>query len=139
MALRTGNRRVHPRQRVMRIKRVIELRIEPVGGCVAIAAVMRQPQLHVWRVVGSGKIGGVACIAGSRRSREDIVDMAGCTRQRGMHPGQCESGHLQMVELRVEPDVHGMAGFAGNRKAERYVIENRGQEVLLMAGIAVGR
>jgi len=56
-----------------------------------------------------------------------------------VHSGQSETGNFEVVELSVEPTVHGVAGIAGGWEAERDVVENRGQEVLLVAGIASRR
>ena len=52
-----------------------------------------------------------------RRSREYVVDVACGARQRGMRSSERVSGVLEMVELGVEPGVHGVAGFAGCRKS----------------------
>lgn len=62
--------------------------------------------------------------------------MAGRAGECGVRAGQCVAGVFQMVKLGVKPAVHGVTAFAGSREAKPDVINNRGQEVLLMAGIA---
>lgn len=127
---------MHSRKGIVRVEGVIELGIEPVGCGVACAAVMRQTQLCVRRVICSLEISGVTCVAVCRGSREDIVDVARGAGQGCVHSGEGEAGDFEVVEPGVEPTVHGVTGFAGGGETERYVVENRGQEVLLVAGIA---
>ena len=59
--------------------------------------------------------------------------------QRCVHSGECVAGVFQVIELRVYPAIHGVARGASGRKFEAGVIENRGKEVILMAGIAICR
>lgn len=56
-----------------------------------------------------------------------------------MRSGERVAGVFQVIELRVDPTIHGVARGAGRRKLEAGVIENRGEEVVLMAGIAICR
>lgn len=45
---------------------------------------------------------------------------------------------FQVIELGVEPTVHGVAGFACRREVEPHVINDRSKKVFLVAGIAGG-
>jgi len=78
----------------------------------------------------------MAAIAGRRCIREHIIRVAGCTGQRGVRARKRITGVFQMVELRVEPGVHGVARFTGCRKARSGVVQYGCFEVSLMAGIA---
>lgn len=75
MALRTRNCGVHACQWIVRIERVIEFCVEPVGRRVACGAVLRQAELHVRRIIRADEVRAVAPIAACRRSFVDIVDM----------------------------------------------------------------
>ena len=78
MALRTGNRCMHPGQRIVRIGRMIELGIVP--GCCRMAdgAIVWQAKLHVRRIGGLLEVDGVsmATVAVHRSSSESVVDVA---------------------------------------------------------------
>ena len=130
---------VHAGERIVRVEGVIECGVKPVGCRVADAAVVGQAELHMGRVVGAKKVGGVARIAICRRSGEYIIDVACGARQRGVYSGQRVAGIFQVVELGTEPTVHAVAALAGGWETGRDVIEHRRQEVLLMAGVAGGR
>lgn len=61
--------------------------------------------------------------------------MTGRAGKRSVRPGQRVTGVFQMVKLGIEPAVHRVAALAGCGEAKPDVIDNRGQEVLLMAGV----
>lgn len=125
----------------MRIKRVIEGGRAPTHCRVTNGAVVRQAQLHMRRIGGVLKIDcvRVAAITVRRRSFVNIIDMACDAGQSGMRPGQRIASVLEVVELRSEPTIHRMAAFARGGEAETLVVDDRRQEVLLMAGIAFRR
>ena len=50
-----------------------------------------------------------------------------------MHSGQRKAGKFQVIKFRAEPTVHGVTGFARGGKVRRNMVNNRRQEVLLMA------
>ena len=54
-----------------------------------------------------------------------------------MRAGKRIARIFQVVKLCIEPAVHGVAGFARSRELESDVIDDRSQEILLMAGVAV--
>lgn len=56
-----------------------------------------------------------------------------------MRSGQRVSGVLEVVKLRAEPTVHGVAGFATCGKPEALVVDDGRQKILLMAGVASSR
>jgi hypothetical protein len=87
------------------------------------------------RIVAVCKVGRVARKTVRRRSFEHVVDMAGGAGQCRVHPGQCVSGVLQVIEFRIEPTVHRVATFAGGWEPGCDVIQYRGQKILLVAGI----
>jgi len=138
MALRTGYVGVPSGQRIVRIGCVIEGCGTPANGRVAKSAVVRQSELHMRRIRRVLEIYGVLVAAKAiyRRSFELIADVACFTSQRCVHSGQRVSGVLQVVELRAEPTVHGVAALACGGKAQALVIDHRRQKILLMAGDA---
>lgn len=125
MALRASHGCMRTRKRIVRIEGVVELSVEPVGRRVTVAALVRQAYLHVRRIVGVRKVGGMAPVAGGRCSLEDIVDVARRTVERGVRPGQRVAGIFQMVKFGIEPDVHGVAAIARRGEAQSHVIEDR--------------
>jgi len=139
VALDAGERGMHPGQRIVRIQRVVEFRIEPIDRRVAGSAIMRQTQLHVGRVIGADEVRRVAGVAIRRRSLVHVVDVARCAWQSYVRSGERIARKFQMVKLRVEPGVHCVAAFAGCRKSGRHVIENRRLKILLVAGVARSR
>lgn len=87
-------------------------------------------------VISSGEIGGMTPIASRGRSFELIVDVARRAGLRRVRASQCKPSVLQMVEFGANPAIRGMAGLAVGREMQAYVIERRGQVILLVAGIA---
>lgn len=138
VALCAGHGGVLAGERVMRVERVIEFCIRPIGRRMAGRAVARQAELHVRRIVGGIEIRIVARVARRRSILEDVIQVAGGTGEGSMHAGQRIAGVFQVVKFGVEPAVHGVATLAGGGEAERCVIEDGGAEVLLMAGVAAG-
>lgn len=139
VALRAGNRGMRSRQRIVRVKGVVEGGVEPVDRRVAGTAVLRQGQLHVRRIVRADIVCAMAPVAGRRRSCKHVVDVAGSAGQSSVHPGQRVTGVLQVVELGAHPTIHGVACLACGREAGCSVIDNGRQEVLLMAGVTCRR
>ena len=136
VALCAGNRGVFPRKRPMRVQSMIEFGIRPVEGRMANPAVPGQRERDVGRIGRTCKIGTMARIALRRRPLKDIVDMTGSAGQRGVRPGQRVAGVLQMVELGAEPGIHGVATLTRCGELEAHVIDDRGEEVFLVAAIA---
>lgn len=91
---------------------------------MAVAALVWQTDLHVRRIVAVHKVSGVATIAGSWCSREDIVDVAGRTGERGVRSGQGVAGIFQMVKRGVEPGVDGVAVLASGGEAQSHMIND---------------
>ena len=96
------------------------------------AAIVRQSQLHMRRILAVGKVGGVAGETCGRSSLERIVHVARRAGQRGVGSGQGIAGNFQVIELGVEPGVHRVAAFACGGKARGHVIEDRSMKVLLV-------
>lgn len=138
VALRTCRLGMQSCERVVREDSVIELCIQPVRRGVAGSAIVRQSQLQMAWVIRSDVLCTVACVAGCGRSLVHIVQMAGRASQRGVHSRQSEAGVLQMVERRSEPTVHGVAGLARGWEISTDVVDDRREEVFLMAGVAGG-
>jgi len=131
MARSTRHRYVHAGERIVCIRVVVELRIEPIRCGVANAAVVGHPGRYVGRVVGPREIGLMTGEAGCRRALELVVEMTGSALQRGMHSRQGVSGYREMIELRSKPGIHRVARLARGRKCR--VIGNCGLEILLVA------
>lgn len=123
------------RKWVVCVKRVIELRIKPVGGGMTSTAVARQAKFYVRGVVAIGKVIGVAGETACRGRLEHIVEMAGSARQCCMCSRERVTGVFQVVELGVEPTVHCVAGFARGGELTSNVIDYGSQKILLMAGV----
>ena len=138
VALRTGHGGVLAGEWVMRVDRVIEGGIRPICGRMTDRAVARQAELHMRRIVGVVEVRTVAGVARWRGVLEDVIEVAGGTGEGGMHAGQRIAGVFQVVELGIEPAVHGVAALTRGREAKPRMIKNRGQKVLLMAGVAGG-
>ena len=90
------------------------------------------------RIITVVKVRGMARIAGGGSSLKDIVGVTCDASQRRVRAGERVPGVLQMVKLGIEPTVHRMAALAGSWKTEPNVIQNGGQKVLLVAGVAGG-
>ena len=138
MALGAGHSGMHARQRIVRVKRVVEFGVIPVRCVVANSAIMRQAKGRVRRIGGVIEIHRmrVARIAVCRRSRKNIIGMAVGARQGSVRPGERIARVFQMVELGAEPAVHRVATLAGGREPGCDMVDDRGPEVLLMAGVA---
>jgi len=59
-------------------------------------------------------------------------DVAGCTSEGSVNPGQSKAGVFQMIVLCVVPTVHRVAGFTRSGESGAYMIENRSLKILLM-------
>ena len=75
-------------------------------------------------------------VALSGRALEHIVDVARSTGQRGVSTAKSVARVFQMVKLGVEPAIHAMTALARSGEAELHVIDDRREEILLMAGVA---
>src|SRR5579863_3091142 len=117
-------------------RRMIECRWAPCGCRVTQRTISRESSGSVVRIGGPIEVGLVAPVACSRGSSVDIVDVACSAGQRGMRSSECISGVLQMVELRVEPGIDGVATFARRRKAGRRMIQHWRLKIFLMARVA---
>ncbi|SRR6266567_3095721 len=138
VALRAGNVDMHSSERIAGVGGVVELRSEPACRAVAHRAIVGQAGGNVRRVIGRDKILLMARIAGGWGALEPVVEMAGDAVQGGVHAGEREAGHLEMIEFGPEPVVHGVAALASGGETGRDVIDYGGFEVLLMAGVAGG-
>src|SRR6266567_1782430 len=138
VALRAGNVDMHSSERIAGVGGVVELRSEPACRAVAHRAIVGQAGGNVRRVIGRDKILLMARIAGGWGALEPVVEMAGDAVQGGVHAGEREAGHLEMIEFGPEPVVHGEAALASGGETGRDVIDYGGFEVLLMAGVAGG-
>lgn len=76
MTLGAGGVEMHPGQRVVGIKSVVELCVQPVDGGVATATIMWQSELQMAWVVGRQKLRSVTCVARGRRPFKDVIDVA---------------------------------------------------------------
>ena len=133
VALRAGDGSVRAGERIICVKRVVKLGIEPVCSGVAGGTVVGETQLHVGRIVAGCKVLGVTGEAICRRSFENVVRMAGRARQRGMRAGERVAGDLEVVELGIKPGIDGVAGLAGRWEPGGHMVNYRSQKVLLMA------
>jgi len=134
-----SHRHVRASQWVMPVQGVVEQRVVPTGRVMARSAIVRQSKLHVRWIAAVDEVRGVAGIALGRSSREHIIDMAcralqGCVRT-------CErvTRELQVVKLCAHKIVDGVAGFARGGEVEGHVINDRRQEILLVARVASRR
>lgn len=105
---------------------------------MAGSAIVREGKLRVTWVICREVLCSVAREAGCRGPLVDIVDMASGASERSVHSRQSEAGVPQMVERCSEPTVHGVAGLAGGWKLRTDVVDDRREEVFLMAGVASG-
>lgn len=87
VALRASQRRMRTRQRIVRVKCVVEFRVEPIDRRVAGGAIVRQAKLHMRWIVGVCEIRCVARVAGRRCSFENVVDVTCRARQSSVRPG----------------------------------------------------
>jgi hypothetical protein len=139
VALRAWNRCVLARQRVMRVQGVVEQRVVPIGRVMARSAIVRQCKLHVGWIVAIDEVSRVARVALGRSSRKHIIDMARRALQCRVRTGERITRELQVVELGAHKVVHGVAGLARGGEVEGHVINDRRQEILLVARVASRR
>lgn len=99
---------------------------------------MGKGQLQVAGIVGRHVLRRVAGITTGRSSLEDVVEVAGGARQRGVGPGKRKTGEFKVIEFSREPRVHGVAVLAGDWKAQCAMVKIGRQIIALMAGIACG-
>ena len=88
------------------------------------------------RVLAVVEVRGVTAVALGGSSRKHIIDMARGACQSRVGACQGITRVLQVVKLRAHEVVHGVAGFARGGEVQGNVIDDRRQEVLLMARIA---
>jgi len=115
VALATEKRGVGARQRESR-GGVIEARVAPIGGAVALFASLRHVRLHVIGLRSALVVVQVAGHAGRVRQVVVVIDVALRTLQRRVRTGQRETGAV-MVESRIQPRSSGMTLFARLREA----------------------
>lgn len=113
---------------------VIECRVHPTGGVVALLACLREIRLNVIRLGRPLEILQVAGDAGCTVQCVVIADVAigALARRHRVHSGQHEAGG-GMVELAIRPLNGVVAGFACRREA---VMRDRGScaaEIFLVA------
>ena len=106
---------------------------------MASTAIARQSECYVRGILAVVEVRSVAGVALGGSCREVIVDVAGRTCQGRVSARERVSGVFQMVELRAHEVVHRVARFARGGEVQRHVIDDRRQEVFLMARIAGGR
>lgn len=107
----------------------------PGGRRVASLALLRKTSLSVIRVRGAVVVFCMAAVAIGGRASKLSVDVARCAGQRGVRAGQSETGEFQMVELRVEPGIHAVAGLTCRGKVQHLMI---GVHSLLIIGVVTG-
>lgn len=122
VTLRAGQRGVCPSQR--KYRSVIERRGRPRTCCVAKRAVCRKSRGHVIRILRAGEVRLMAAVTRCRCACVNIIRMACRAGQCGVRSGKRIAGVLEVVKFRVEPRIHGVAGFAGSGEARRRVIEH---------------
>ena len=125
-----------PRQRIVRIDRVIESDGGPVCGCVARCAGGGEGSRDVIWVGGFAEVVRVASIASGGQGFEVVIGVALQARDRCMGPGEREG---RMVEGRSGPSAGGVAHGAICREPGGHVSGIGGPvEVRLVAGVAGG-
>ncbi len=110
--------------RERRVLRVVESRVGPGRGVVAVLA-RRREELRLRRVARVRRVvvvGLVAPDAGRRQRRVVVVDVAigALPRRHGVRPGQRER-RVVVIERGVGPDDRVVAQFAGGRESRRGV------------------
>ena len=136
VALRARHRCMLARQRPVRIQGMIEYRVIPIGGVMARSAIVRQAKLHVWRVVAVGEVRRVARITLRRSPCKHVIDMACRALQRRVRARKRVTRVLQVVELGAHKVVQRVARLARGGEVKCDVVDDRRQEVLLMARVA---
>ena len=121
-------------------RRVIEGRVAPSGGGVALLTGLREIRLHVVRIRRSLEIFQVAADAGSVGAGQIVVTIHVALRalQRRMRACERES-RGRVIEGRVAPRCRSVALLARRREVRLHVIRiGRSVEVRLMAADAGG-
>lgn len=139
MALTAGNVCVHAREWPICVNSMIEFRIQPIGCSVTRRTIVREIKLHVWWILAVVKVGCMARITSGWSALEDVVDVTGRAWQRGVCSGEGKACYAQVIELCVEPRVHGVAGLACGGETRRYMVQHRGLKILLMTAVASSR
>jgi len=139
MALRALGGCVLACQRPVSVQGVIELRVGPINCAVASTAIARQAKCYVRRILAVVEVRRVAGVALGGSGCEVIVDMARGAYQSRVSTCERVPGVLQVVELRAHEVVHGVAGLARGGEVQSHVVDDRRQEVFLMARVAGGR
>src|SRR5262249_14232240 len=117
---------------------VVELRVRPVAGVVALLAGLREVRSRVIRIGRALEVLQVSGYAGSAGSVVVIVNVAvgAGARRHGVQAGEREPGAV-VVELRVRPVAGVVTLLAGLREIRSRVIRiGRALEVLQVAGHA---
>jgi len=132
-----GGRHVRAGQWESRL-RVIEVRRRPGHGRMARLAGLRESLLRVVRIFRVLEILKMAAHASGHGQVVVVVDVAVCARSRrhAMAARQNESSQ-RVIELRVQPVVRRVTGFASGRKLTRDVVRIlRSLEFFLVTAVA---
>lgn len=114
---------------------VIEIRWLPSRGRVTFLASLWNSEGDVVRIVRLLEIGQVATHARRRRALVLAANVTCRAVEGGVHPGESEPGDFQMIELRAEPTVDGVALLALDRKGRGHMI---GLGSLLIGALVAG-
>ena len=139
VTLRTLQRSVRPSKRES-CCRVIERRVPPRRGGVALLTRLREVRLHVIRIGRSLEIRLVAADAGCVRAGQVVIaiHVTLCALERRMRAGQRES-RGRVIEGRITPRRRVVALLACRREVRLYVIRiRRSVEIRLVAADACG-
>ena len=106
---------------------------------MAGAAIVRESGLRVVRIGGTVVILGVAREAIGGYSLEIIVGVTRLAVEGGMNSREREVRELGMIELRAEPTIQAVTDRAVGGKSQRFVVEHRRLEILLVTGKTLRR
>ena len=92
------------------------------------------------RIAGLLEIRKVTTDAGRRSTRVLPARVASSAIESGMHSGESEAGHLQVIEFRAQPGIDGVALLTLDRKVRGHVVGSGGLSIcILVTGIALDR
>ena len=119
---------------------VIEIRRLPGAGGMALLASLGKAEGNVVGIACLLKIRQMAADARRRCALIPSTYVTGGAIQGGVHSGESEAGHFQMVEFRAEPGVNGVALLALHRQIRGDVVGGGSLlESVLMARVALDR
>ena len=113
---------------------MVERRVHPRAGGMALVASLREIRRHVIRIRRALEIFQVARDASCATQREVAVDVAigALARRHGVQPGQGKAG-CGVVKFRIAPLHRIVAVFARGGKAAMRHGSSRAREVFLVA------